>query len=126
MPATEAKGGRLSFIDSGQIPFQVKRAFWIYDIDAETSRGGHAHINAEQILVCLQGHVKVELENVRGDKYTFDLQQPNEILYFPQQHWLSMKCDKDTILLVLASNDYSPEGYIRDYGEFKGQNDSNG
>ncbi|MBL6447222.1 FdtA/QdtA family cupin domain-containing protein [Fulvivirga sp. 29W222] len=119
LPETEAKGGRLSFIEGENIPFGVKRVFWIYDIQEETERGGHAHLNAEQVLVCLQGHVQVYLENTKGDKYSFSLSDPSKALYFPKQHWLKMSCDTGTILMVLASNEYNEEGYVRDYDDFK-------
>lgn len=119
LPETAAKGGKLSFIEGGDIPFLVKRVFWIYDIETDTKRGGHAHINADQVLVCLHGHVKVKLESMNGIHYTFDLDDPCKALYFPKQHWLEMQCDKGTILMVLASNEYNEEGYIKDYAAFR-------
>ena len=119
LPETVAKGGKLSFIEGNHIPFLVKRVFWIYDIKAETERGGHAHINADQVLICLQGHVHIDLESTRGNRYIFDLDDPSRALYFPRQHWLNMQCARGTILMVLASNEYNEKGYIKDYKDFK-------
>lgn len=116
---TVGKGGKLSFIEGNDIPFEVQRVFWIYDINEETRRGGHAHRQANQLLVCLQGTVQVMLENQQGEKYTFSLNNACEALFFPKMHWLDMHCSKNTVMMVLASNTYSEEGYIKVFEDFQ-------
>lgn len=118
LPATSGKGGKLSYLEEDKIPFTVRRVFWIYDISEKTTRGGHAHINSDQILICIQGDVQVSLENVTGERFMFHLKDPSEVLYFPKMHWMDMVCSKDAILMVLASNEYQESGYIKDYKHF--------
>ncbi|UII23068.1 sugar 3,4-ketoisomerase [Fulvivirga ligni] len=98
-----SKGGELSVIDEEQIPFQVKRSYWIYNLKEEAKRGGHAHINSDRVLVCLQGEAEIVLTNKDNKKARFILNNPGEALYFPCQHWIDMTCKQGSILMALTS-----------------------
>lgn len=116
---TAGKGGKLSFIENPAIPFDVKRLYWIYDLEDNAIRGGHSHINSERVLVCMNGKVEVTLENRLGRKFHFELVRPSHALYFPKEHWITMKCSKDAILLTMASCKFEDDQYQKDYNHFK-------
>lgn len=121
VPESSGKGGRLSFIEGEALPFDIQRVFWIYGFEKETARGGHAHLNSDQIIICVKGEVEVILEDGCGNKYKFELDNPYEALYFPRQHWLNMQCSTDSIILTFASCKYEEDVYQKDYALFKGK-----
>lgn len=101
------------------VPFPIKRFFFIFDVPTTASRGNHANRKSEQVLFCLRGSVKVELDDgINRD--TFFLSKPDVGVFIGKMLWNKMtNFQKDTILLVLASDFYKKEDYIRDYNIFK-------
>ena len=110
------------------IPFDIKRVYYMYDTTAGVVRGKHAHRNLEQVLICVSGNCKISFEDGR-DKKVFMLDKPNEWLYMPKNIWgEQFDFSEGTVLLVLASELYDDSDYIRDYDEFlelvKGKNEN--
>ncbi|MBR1730088.1 MAG: FdtA/QdtA family cupin domain-containing protein [Selenomonadaceae bacterium] len=100
------------------IPFTIKRIFYMYDTIDNVTRGYHAHRNVNQILVCISGSCKIRLDN-GFTKKVFDLTDHSRGLYLPVNVWLEMyEFTSDAILLVLASDLYDEKEYIRNYDEF--------
>lgn len=100
------------------IPFEIKRVYYMYDTKVNVHRGFHAHKNLEQILVCIHGSCKVLMDNGK-EKKIVSLEKPYEGLYIPNDVWREMyDFSPDAVLLVLASEIYQEEDYIRDYEEF--------
>lgn len=100
------------------IPFEIKRTYWTYYTPQNVSRGGHANIEKELVLIAVAGiiHVNIELQN--GIKRSFNLNKPNQGLYLPKLCWHTMQYSHNAVQLVLASNHYSAADYIRDYSQF--------
>lgn len=111
--------GKLVVIEGEmQIPFCIKRVFYIYDSDEAIVRGQHANRNSEFILVNVSGSSKVRVSNGAEEKIIF-LDKPMMGLYIPAMIWKDMYAfSKDSVLLVLASTHYDENEYIRDYNEY--------
>ena len=100
------------------VPFDIKRVFYIYDTQKKISRGNHSHYNTKQYLVAVNGSCKVTLDNGKT-KQTFDLDEPNKGLFQDVLIWGAMHdFSQDCVLLVLASEYYDEADYIRDYQKF--------
>ncbi len=100
------------------IPFEIKRMYYIYDTTEGTRRGYHAHKYLEQILICVKGSCKILLDN-GFEKETILLDKPTEGLYITNNIWREMfDFSPDAVLVVLASELYNESDYIRDYNEF--------
>lgn len=103
------------FVD---IPFEIKRVYYMYDTTEGVHRGFHAHKSLEQILICIHGSCKVMMDNGL-EKKIISLEKPYEGLYIPNNMWREMyDFSTDAVLLVLASEVYKEEDYIRDYNQF--------
>ena len=101
-----------------EIPFVPKRAFVVYDVPSKDTRGEHAHKACRQFLICLRGSLSVLLDDGAG-RTEVVLDRPDQGLYMPPLMWgTQFKFTDDALLLVLASDWYDPEDYIRDYAEF--------
>ena len=111
--------GSLSVAEFGdEIPFEPKRAFVVYDVPSQDTRGEHAHRVCQQFLVCLRGSLTILLDDGH-DRVEVALEHPDRGLYMPPLLWSrQFKFTDDAMLLVLASDWYDAEDYIRDYAEF--------
>jgi hypothetical protein len=101
------------------IPFAIKRVYYIYGlINPDAIRGKHAHKNLEQVLFCINGTCEISLDD--GEKsQAVVLNKPNVGLYLGKELWVTMKEFSDNCIpLVLASDIYEEDDYIRDYDEF--------
>lgn len=113
--------GKLSVVESCSFiaPFDIKRIYYTYKVNAGITRGFHAHKELQQILICMYGKIEVTLDNGEGNVDTFVLDSPEKGLYAGAQTWRTMKwLESDSVLLVLASEHYNESDYIRDYEEF--------
>lgn len=100
------------------IPFEIKRVYYMYDTGRGVRRGFHAHKSLKQILICIHGSCKVLLDNGR-EKKVVSLEKPYEGLYIDNNIWREMyDFSEDAVLMVLASDYYKEEDYIRSYEEF--------
>ena len=111
--------GQLVALDEGiDIPFSIKRVYYMYDTVKGMVRGKHAHKSLEQILVCIHGSCKILLDDGR-EKKVIPLEKPYEGLYVPNNMWREMyDFSEDAVLMVLASDFYKENDYIRDYDQF--------
>ena len=101
-----------------QIPFDVKRVFYIYGTQEGVPRGNHSHYKTKQFLVAVNGSCKVTLDNGK-EKETFDLNKPNLGLFQDALIWGTMHdFSSDCVLMVLADEHYDESDYIRDYDMF--------
>lgn len=100
------------------IPFEVKRVYYIYDTLTDVVRGHHAHKCLEQVLICVHGSCKIHLDNGFETEEVL-LDKPYEGLYISNDMWREMyDFSSDAVLLVLASEYYDEADYIRNYDEF--------
>ncbi|MEJ8816975.1 sugar 3,4-ketoisomerase [Lacibacter sp. H407] len=100
------------------IPFIIRRTYWTYFTPQNVKRGGHANIEKELVLVAVAGTITVSTELQDGYKEDFILDRPDYGLYLPKLCWHSMQYSHNAVQMVLASNFYSAEDYIRDYNDF--------
>ncbi len=112
--------GRLVIIEGGRdIPFEIKRAFYIYGTDKDVVRGQHANRRTEFVLINVAGTSKVKVKDGRGNEVIFCLNRPHTGIYLPAMVWKDMyDFSEDSVLLVLASEHYDAEEYIRNYDTF--------
>lgn len=112
--------GNLSVIEElKDIPFQIKREYWIYDVPGGEKRGGHAYKENREFIVALSGSFDVIIDN-GSERKTYTLNRSYYGLYVPQGLWREMEnFSTNSLALVLASTGYDPADYIYDYQEFK-------
>ncbi len=112
--------GNLSFIEENQqIPFVIKRVYYLYDVPSGASRGGHAHKELQQIVIALSGSFDVILDDGYSQK-SFFLNRPHYGLYIPPGIWRELEnFSSNSVALSLVSKKYSESDYIRDYETFK-------
>ena len=112
--------GRLVVIEGkNDIPFDIKRIFYIYGTKDNVIRGNHANIKSEFVLVNVAGTSKVKVKDGKGNEAIYCLNRPHTGIYLPTMVWKEMyDFSSDSVLLVLASELYDPTEYIREYDEF--------
>lgn len=112
--------GWLVAIEGNQdIPFDIKRIFYIFGSDDSVVRGRHANRNSEFVLINVCGSCKVRTEELDGETQDFVLDKPHTGIYIPRMVWKDMyDFSKDSILLCLSSEHYDNNEYIRDHEEF--------
>lgn len=113
--------GHMVVVEGGvDIPFEIKRAFYIYGSDAGVVRGQHANRRTEFVLINVAGKSKVKVLDGQGNEAVFCLNRPHTGIYLPKMVWKDMyDFSPDSVLLVLASEHYDPEEYIRNYEDFQ-------
>lgn len=112
--------GKLVVVEGNiDIPFSIKRVFYIYGSDETVIRGQHANINSEFVLINVAGTSKIMITD-GNKKEIVKLSKPMEGVYIPKMIWKEMyDFSKDSVLLVLASTHYDGTEYIRDFEEYK-------
>lgn len=114
----DARGQLVALEETKEIPFQIKRVYYIYDTLADVRRGFHAHKKLKQLLICVHGSCKVLLDD-GTDKEIVTLDKPYEGIFIQSNMWREMyDFSPDAVLLVLASENYDESDYIRDYSKF--------
>jgi len=102
-----------------QIPFEPRRCFWVFNVPSKEVRGEHAHKTLHQYLICMTGSVAVVVDDGMKSREVI-LNRPNIGLHIPPGVWgVQYKYSSDAVLLVLASDLYDADDYIRDYSEFQ-------
>ena len=111
--------GNLTVVENGKtLPFNSKRVYYLYDVPGGESRGAHAHKTLEQLIVAASGSFKVSLDD-GVNKKTFFLNRPYQGLYVKPGLWRDLEdFSSGAVCMVLASEVYQPEDYIRDYDAF--------
>lgn len=119
LPRITDPRGNLTFVEAeGHVPFPVRRAYWVYDVPAGESRGGHAHKRLKQLVVALSGSFTVTLDNGRERK-TVLLNHPWQGLLIETDTWRTLDdFSSGAVCLVLASEHYDESDYIYEYDEF--------
>ena len=111
--------GNISVVENGRdVPFNVKRTYYLYDVPGGESRGGHAHKELRQLIIAASGSFTVTLDDGHV-KRTFTLNRPYQGLYVVPGIWRTLDdFSSGAVCLVLASEKYDASDYIRDYQEF--------
>ena len=111
--------GNLTVVENGEtLPFEVKRVYYLYDVPGGESRGAHAHRDLEQLIIAASGSFKVMLDDGKC-KRTFFLNRPYQGLYVKPGMWRDLEdFSSGAVCMVLASEVYQAEDYIRDYQDF--------
>ena len=120
LPKVTNRSGNITIAENDiDLPFGVKRVFYIYDIPGGEDRGAHAHIECHQFLIAASGSFEVEVDD-GVNKKIFSLKQPYYGLHVPPGIWAAEKnFSSGAVCLVLASHKFEEKDYIRDYKEFK-------
>ncbi len=114
----DERGQLVALEEFKDIPFEIKRVYYMYDTLEGVRRGYHAHKALEQILICIHGSCKILLDD-GTEKEIVPLDNPHEGLYVSNAMWREMfDFSPDAVLMVLASEYYTEDDYIRDYDEF--------
>ena len=111
--------GNLSVVEQfKEIPFDIKRVYWVYDVPAGEYRGGHAHRSLSQFIVAAGGSFYVNTDDGK-EKKTFFLNHPYTGLFIPPGIWRTLDdFSSGALVLVMASDFFDENDYIRDYSEF--------
>lgn len=120
LPKVHNKAGNISYVENNKhIPFSIKRIYYLYDIPGGESRGAHAHKKLEQLIIAATGSFDVTIDDGLCKK-TVSLNQSYIGLYINSGIWRDLSnFSSGAICLVLASEPYDEQDYIRDYNEFK-------
>jgi hypothetical protein len=113
------EAGNITVVENGiNVPFEVKRIYYLYDVPGGKARGGHAHYELEQYIIAASGSFDVILNDGKNRK-TVTLNRPNLALHIVPGLWRELdNFSSGSISLVLASHKYMESDYIRDYNEF--------
>lgn len=118
IPKIEDYRGNIAVVEKNTIPFEVKRVYYLYDIPSTARRGGHAHKEQIELLVALSGSFDVILKNGRETK-TVTLNKPDKGLVIPRNMWRELEnFSSGAVCLVLASDVFEEEDYIRDFDAY--------
>ncbi|WP_325169152.1 sugar 3,4-ketoisomerase [Mycobacterium intracellulare] len=119
LPRIHDPRGNLTFIESGShAPFEIERAFWIYDVPGGSLRGGHAYRTGQELIVALSGSFEVMLDD-GSHQVRYTLNRSYHALLVPNLIWREMiNFSTNSVALVLASVPFEPEDYVRDYEDF--------
>jgi hypothetical protein len=121
LPKISDARGNLSFLQSSdQIPFEIKRVFWIYDVPGGEKRGGHAFKTQQEIIIVLSGSIDIIVVDQNGNETKFCLNRSYSGLYVPPLHWRHLEnFSTNSVSVHLSDSDFDEEDYIRNYEQFK-------
>jgi mannose-6-phosphate isomerase-like protein (cupin superfamily) len=119
LPSVSDPRGKLVFMEAGQqVPFPIRRVFFLHDLTPGHERGNHAHRSCHEFLVVVAGALTIELDNGRRRWRRFLIERHHAV-HVPPMHWIVLRdFDASTVCMVLTSERYDPEDYIRDYPSF--------
>ncbi|WP_298137334.1 FdtA/QdtA family cupin domain-containing protein [Flavobacterium sp.] len=118
IPKIENPFGSIAIIEKDVIPFEIKRVYYLYDVPSFAQRGGHAHKNLNQILIALSGSFDVVLKD-GSETQIITLNKPNKGLLIKTNIWRELEnFSSGSVCLVLASEVFDENDYIRDYQDF--------
>ena len=120
LPKVEDVRGNLTFIEENRhVPFEIKRVYYLYDVPGGEARGGHAHKQHQEFIIAASGSFDVVLDNGYGKK-RYHLNRSYYGLYSPSMIWRELdNFSSGSVCLVLASEYFDEQDYVRDYGDFK-------
>ena len=112
--------GSLFVTDNLELPFDVKRVFWIYGIGEGKTRGGHAHRSCEEVVVAVSGSFDMVVDDGH-ERIVVRMDSPTKGIHIRKNVWCELRnFSTGTICVVLASEEYNTDGYMKDYDEFIG------
>ena len=115
----DANGNLCPLESNCNVPFDIKRIFYVYGVRDEELRGQHAHYKTQQLLVCLSGKVEVICKD-ESKTARYLLESPQQALYIPEMIWdEQVYRTEQSVLLVLSNTKYDPSDYIHDFEQFK-------
>lgn len=118
IPKINNTKGNIGVIENDTIPFNVKRVYYLFDIPSGAKRGGHAHKNLKQVLIAISGSFDVILKDGKS-KETITLNRPDKGLLIENNIWRELEnFSSGSVCLVLASEEFSEDDYIRNYKEY--------
>ncbi|UAB75815.1 FdtA/QdtA family cupin domain-containing protein [Mesoflavibacter sp. SCSIO 43206] len=118
IPKIKDVRGNLSVVEKDIIPYEIKRVYYLYDVPSDAYRGGHAHKEQLELLIALSGSFEVTLDDGKS-KRSIILNKPNKGLLIPKGIWRELQdFSSGSVCLVLASDVFDEEDYIRDYNDF--------
>jgi len=114
----DERGSLIAIENNKNIPFEIKRIYYIFGTKENVSRGYHAHRDLQQIAICVSGHCEFIIDDGKSREAVL-LNNPTKGLYIDNNKWREMhNFSKDCVLLVIASKFYDEEDYIRNYDDF--------
>ena len=118
-PKFEDSSGNLSFFENDkQIPFEIKRTYWIYDVPGGETRGSHAFINQQEVIIALSGSFDVVLHDGHKET-TYQLNRSYYGLYIPNKIWRSLKnFSTNSLALIVSDTEFKEMDYIRNFEDF--------
>jgi mannose-6-phosphate isomerase-like protein (cupin superfamily) len=118
IPKIENSLGNIAVIENNVIPFEIKRVYYLFDIPSSARRGGHSHKKLKQVLIAISGSFDVVLKDGKTKK-TVTLNKPDKGLLIENNTWRELEnFSSGAVCLVLASEVFEEEDYIRDYAVF--------
>ena len=119
LPKISDPRGNQTFVEGGnQIPFDIQRVYYLYDVPGGAERGGHAHKGLSQLIIAMSGSFDVILDE-GGEKKRFHLNRSYQGLYVCPMMWRELdNFSSGSVCMVLASNIYEESDYYRDYNEY--------
>lgn len=119
LPKIQDPRGNLTFVEGGsQIPFDIRRVYYLYDVPGGAERGGHAHKALHQLIIAMSGSFDVVLDDGR-EKKRFHLNRSYSGLYVCPMMWRELdNFSSGSVCMVLASNRYDEDDYYRNYDQF--------
>ena len=120
LPIVSDPRGKLTFVESSrQIPFDIQRVYYLYDVPGGAERAGHAHLALHQFLVAMSGSFDVHLDDGKEQR-TFHMNRSYYGLYIPPMVWREIdNFSSGSVCMALASEFYDESDYIRDHGDFQ-------
>ena len=120
LPRVQNEKGNLTFVEENRhIPFQIKRVYYLYDVPGGEARGGHAHKQLQQFIIAASGSFDVVLDD-SSSKERYHLNRSYYGLYIPSGMWRELdNFSSGSVCLVLASEYFDEQDYIRDYDVFR-------
>lgn len=112
--------GNLTFMEHpNQLPFDLKRVFWTYDVPGGEQRGGHAYFEQEEVIVALSGSFDIVITDRQGETQIFSMNRSYYGLYIPPLTWRHIEnFSTNALSLHLSSSTYNPNDYIRDFSTY--------
>ena len=119
LPLVRDPRGDLTFVEGGrQIPFNIARVYYLYNVPVDAERGGHAHKELEQVIFALSGSFRMTVDD-GAKKQEFWLRNPRQGLYISRLIWREMDSfSQGAVCMVLASHRYQESDYYRNYQDF--------
>lgn len=120
LPKIKDPRGNLSFFENNnQIPFDIKRTYWIYDVPSGQVRGGHAFKESQELIISLSGSFDVVLNDGKNE-FVYSLNRSYKALYVPNLIWRNLEnFSANSLALIVSNIEYNSKDYIKNFDEFK-------